>query len=207
MMRKNTNLEDRRVRRTRKLIRKSFLALLEDKDYEQITVTDIIEKADYNRATFYRHYRDKEELVTEIIERQIEILIEAILQPLKNKEMMEIRELKPKDIKIFEHILEEIEFYRLWDKLKTIPNFLINYIDALKYLHFSYIKFVVPHEDIDKNLYTKFYVYGIVGILFSWMENDFREPPSFMAEQLWSVLTSPPNHIYICINKEEQNDI
>lgn len=205
-MKKNNNLEDRRVRRTRKLIKDSFLDLLEDKDFEHITVTDIIEKADYNRATFYRHYRDKEELVNEIIESQIEILIEAILQPLKNKEKMEITALKPKDIKIFEHILEEIEFYRLWDKLKTIPNFLNKYIDALKYLHFSSIKFIAPKEDIDKNLYTQFYVYGIAGILFTWMENDLREPPSFMAEQLWSVLSSPPKQIYIRVNHESEEE-
>lgn len=59
MTRKINNKDDRRVKRTKKSIREAFLSLLEQKDYDQITVTDIIEKADYNRATFYRHYHDK----------------------------------------------------------------------------------------------------------------------------------------------------
>lgn len=205
MTRKNFNQEDRRVRRTRKLIREAFLSLLEQNDYDQITVTDIIKKADYNRATFYRHYSDKEELVNEIIETQIELLIESILQPLKNKNTIPIASLEPKDIKLFEHVMEEIEFYKLWCKLKEIPNFTNKFIDAIKYIHYSNIKLIAPAENIDKNLYTQFYVNGIAGILFSWIENDFKEPPSFMAEQLWCVLSSPPKELFIRVNNDDED--
>ena len=55
--------EDRRVRRTRKLLRDAFMALLSEKEYEAITVQDIIEKADVARSTFYAHYLDKKDLL------------------------------------------------------------------------------------------------------------------------------------------------
>src|SRR5699024_12540539 len=51
------NHHDRRVRRTQKLFREAFLELIAEKEYSQITVTEIIKEADYNRATFYRQDR------------------------------------------------------------------------------------------------------------------------------------------------------
>jgi len=56
--------------RSKKLIREAFLELLKVKEYEKITVTNIVDKADINRATFYAHYPDVRGL-TEEIEKEI----------------------------------------------------------------------------------------------------------------------------------------
>jgi hypothetical protein len=55
--------EDRRTRRTRQLLRNAFLGLLREKRYDDISVQDIIERADVARSTFYAHYVDKEDLL------------------------------------------------------------------------------------------------------------------------------------------------
>lgn len=54
---------DRRVRRTRELLRNALLSLIDEKGYDRITVQDILNKADVGRSTFYAHYRDKEDLL------------------------------------------------------------------------------------------------------------------------------------------------
>jgi AcrR family transcriptional regulator len=54
---------DRRVRRTRELLRSALLALIMEKGYDRITVQDILDRADVGRSTFYAHYRDKEDLL------------------------------------------------------------------------------------------------------------------------------------------------
>jgi AcrR family transcriptional regulator len=54
---------DRRVRRTRELLRRAFLSLILEKGYDRITVQDILDRADVGRSTFYAHYRDKEDLL------------------------------------------------------------------------------------------------------------------------------------------------
>ena len=54
---------DRRVKYTKSTIEDTFLNLLEKKDIGEITVTEICEKADINRATFYRYYIDIYELI------------------------------------------------------------------------------------------------------------------------------------------------
>jgi AcrR family transcriptional regulator len=55
--------KDRRVRRTRQLLQSALLALLQEKRYEDISVQDIIERADVARSTFYVHYVDKDDLL------------------------------------------------------------------------------------------------------------------------------------------------
>src|SRR5262245_48859402 len=55
---------DRRTRKTRQQLRSALLALLKEKHYEEISVQDIIERADVARSTFYMHYADKDDLLT-----------------------------------------------------------------------------------------------------------------------------------------------
>jgi AcrR family transcriptional regulator len=54
---------DRRVRRTRELLRGALMALIQEKGYDRITVQDVLDRADIGRSTFYAHYRDKDDLL------------------------------------------------------------------------------------------------------------------------------------------------
>ena len=54
---------DPRVKRTRNLILLAFEALLAEKGFESISVQDVTDKAEVNRATFYAHFHDKYELL------------------------------------------------------------------------------------------------------------------------------------------------
>lgn len=49
---------DRRVRRTKARLREALTGLLAEKELKEITVTELTERADVNRGTFYCHYRD-----------------------------------------------------------------------------------------------------------------------------------------------------
>lgn len=59
----STNLQDRRVQRTRQLLRDALVSLILEKGYQKITVQDIIDRANIGRSTFYSHYHDKEDLL------------------------------------------------------------------------------------------------------------------------------------------------
>jgi len=50
---------DPRVKRTRNLILTAFESLLAEKGFESISVQDVTDKAEINRATFYKHFVDK----------------------------------------------------------------------------------------------------------------------------------------------------
>jgi AcrR family transcriptional regulator len=55
--------EDRRIRRTRKLLQDALRTLILEKGYDKVTVQDILNRADVGRATFYAHFRDKDSLM------------------------------------------------------------------------------------------------------------------------------------------------
>lgn len=70
--------ENRKIRYTRKAIKESFLELLKNKRFDQITVKEITELADINRATFYAHYTNMEALTKEIETEMAEQVIAAM---------------------------------------------------------------------------------------------------------------------------------
>jgi AcrR family transcriptional regulator len=63
---------DRRTRRTKRALQTALLNLAEEKDLESITVREITDRADINRATFYQHFRDKDELISSALDALFE---------------------------------------------------------------------------------------------------------------------------------------
>lgn len=59
---------DARVRYTQKVIKDAFLSLLQEKPAGKITVTEVCDKAEINRGTFYKHYQDCYDLMDKLQE-------------------------------------------------------------------------------------------------------------------------------------------
>lgn len=76
----NQPTDDLRVRRTRKLLRDALVSLMAERGFEAITVQDLAERAMINRATFYRHYRDKADLLERCMD-DVFAELEASLAP------------------------------------------------------------------------------------------------------------------------------
>lgn len=66
------NPEDRRVRRSRRLLKESLLELMQEKQFSEITIRDVTDHADMNRATFYLHYTDTAKLLQSVTEDLLE---------------------------------------------------------------------------------------------------------------------------------------
>lgn len=57
---------DARVRYTKKVIKDTFIALLKEKPVNKVTVKEICDRAEINRATFYKYYSDPFDLLNKI---------------------------------------------------------------------------------------------------------------------------------------------
>lgn len=73
------NKIDPRVRRTRQMLQQSMSELLKEKEFVDITVQDITDRADLNRATFYKHFLDKYELLNAIVREGFQTHLDAAL--------------------------------------------------------------------------------------------------------------------------------
>ena len=60
--------EDRRVEHTRRALHQALIALVREKDYDQIAVREILDRAHVSRSTFYTHFAGKDELLVSGIE-------------------------------------------------------------------------------------------------------------------------------------------
>jgi len=96
--------KDRRSQRTRHLLSAALVQLIREKDYNSITVSDIIERANVGRSTFYAHYRDKDDLFVGELDRVIEVLSQRI------PSQQEIPFFPSLDL--FRHVGEEYELYK-----------------------------------------------------------------------------------------------
>jgi AcrR family transcriptional regulator len=64
--------EDRRIARTRRLLKAALIELIDEQAYEKITIRDITDRADIGYATFFRHYDGVDDLMLEIFSGIIE---------------------------------------------------------------------------------------------------------------------------------------
>ena len=79
--------EYRSSKRSKALIRSALLSLMKDKSIDKITITEIAQKADINRGTFYAHYKNVSE-VLESIQNDVASQLSSIFRNLKLSHMM-----------------------------------------------------------------------------------------------------------------------
>ena len=73
---------DRRVRRTREALHKALMSLALEKEYDAITVQEVLDRADIGRSTFYTHFQSKDELLISGI-HHLRVTLEAALEQKK----------------------------------------------------------------------------------------------------------------------------
>ena len=70
--------QDRRSQRTQQALMDALIALLAVKHYDEISINDIIDRANVGRSTFYAHYQAKDDLLKSGFERVLDMLIQQI---------------------------------------------------------------------------------------------------------------------------------
>jgi AcrR family transcriptional regulator len=100
-------VQDRRVRRTQTLLAKALIALTLEKGYEAVTIRDITERADVGYATFFRHYRDKDELLKDVSDVVITELTDLIGPAIPNADTTTAGTL------LFRYVQEQSEVVRV----------------------------------------------------------------------------------------------
>lgn len=70
---------DRRIRRTRKAIRLALQHLLAERPFDEITIREIAEVADISYTTFFRHFSDKESVLSDLADDEIGRLLDLAL--------------------------------------------------------------------------------------------------------------------------------
>lgn len=157
----------------------SFIRLLEKKDIAQISIKEICENADINRATFYAHYSDQNDLLRKIENKLLEN-INAHLAGLgaKNTEVSDVLIAE----RIFEYIQENARLCKLLLSERGDFTFQKQIMTVV------YDKIITKITDDNKitkedaEYVYSFTITGCVGFVQKWLNDGMKKPPRYMAE-------------------------
>lgn len=172
--------EDRRVRRTRKILTQALTELLQRKQVNEITVKELTDLADMNRGTFYLYYKDIYDMLDKIQDEMFEKL-NAIFALREDEQVTE--QTKPILLDLFRFIEENQEMCRVLLSPNGDMSFLhrLNEVLREKCLHLYLGSEPVANEE-DFDYRYSFVVYGCAGIIRAWVGRDCAEKPEQMAE-------------------------
>ncbi|MFC5447865.1 TetR/AcrR family transcriptional regulator [Paenibacillus aestuarii] len=186
---------DRRVLRSRQALREALLALMAQKPFTSISITEIVEMANYNRGTFYANYAGKEDLLNDIFAGLIQQLIRSFRAPYEKVEVFRIHELAANSVMIFDHFFQNAAVYSVLLKSKVLPDLREQMFAALKQL--SQDELVPPDRDhgIDTDLLAIYSIHALLGLVFHWVESGFAHSPAYMQEQLIKLIHWRPTEV------------
>ena len=175
---------DRRILRTRKLLWEALIALIQEKDYSEITIQDIADRADVNRVTFYLHYRDKQDLLVKSVEVIFEELA-ARTSPLTGEAFR--LDVPPEGMtQVYQYIAENAGFYRKLLSENGIP-FLVDrlrkFLADLTIQRFRMVMQPGSAGPIPLEIVAEYAAGSIIGLITWWLENDMPIPPEEFAHQ------------------------
>jgi AcrR family transcriptional regulator len=191
-----SNKTDRRIQRTRQALRTALLELTKEKAYDSISIEEITERADVGRATFYLHYKDKEDLLleqfSEMANEKVQLISEIPFtdwlsdQKKKRGKSNEPAPLLPLLI-VFQHIYDNYEFYHLLMKSENSSRIVerirkISTDNIIKFVQTKIqtdpipILFEVPIE-----FFASYFSGAFVSSIDWWLEEDMRHSPEEVA--------------------------
>ena len=180
---------DRRVRYTKMVLKDSFIRLLEKKDISQITIKELCEDADINRATFYAHYADPYDLMKKIQDE----LLENVEEHLKGYTQQDLSVI-PVDMveRIFIYIQENARVCKLLLSERGDLSFQKRVLTLAYEKNISELtKSGAILKDDAEYIYA-FTLTGCVGAIQKWLNDDLKKSPRFMAEMIVTFTTGLP---------------
>lgn len=192
-----TDKTDRRIVRTKKDIKETFIALLAEKSFEKISVKDITEHANINRGTFYLHYLDKYDLL-EKLEEELFQKVQAIIDETVFANHLDgadfANERLPFLIRLLQCFQEEAAFM----KVILSPNGDANFKEKIRQVFLYNWESIIPHiSKTDQLNYPLdlFIVYvssAHLGVLTYWLQHDLKQSPEEIAAMMFDITVNGP---------------
>ena len=179
---------DRRVQRTRKLLREALMALILEEGYDAISIQDITDQANLGRATFYLHFKDKDELLLDVMDQFMEDFLDQV--PQFSQAQWRLEDTKA-ITKLFDFAADHYDLYRIL----IIGS---GGITASRQLHHtiaenikSCIQKEMDERDAQPVISTDFIANHFAGSLLAtiywWLDSDLQFTPEEMAEMFQKI--------------------
>ncbi|NBD28172.1 TetR/AcrR family transcriptional regulator [Paenibacillus glycinis] len=173
---------DRRILKTQEAVKKAVVELMAEKNFDEITIQDISDRANVSRGTIYLHYLDKYDLLDK--------LIESHFQELRNKctagAGVDYLAGSPVWTEYFER---HYPFFSTMLASKGAPYFRTRFLDFLVEAFGGEADVAQgKNQGLHEAVIVKFVASAYVGVVEWWFANDRPFPHQVLAEQLGILL-------------------
>lgn len=177
------NSFDARVRYTRRMIETSFLELLEEKPASRITVTQLCERAQINRATFYKHYLD----IPDLLEKIEQDLFERIQSTFDQKQVR----LKQSLVDMMRYTQEHRRHFMALGGEHGDPD-LMTKTFRLCYQHADPLLARNLHsmQEEERKMLYQFLSHGAGAVLTLWIRDGMRQEPEEVAQVIFGLCSA-----------------
>ncbi|MGN8845316.1 TetR/AcrR family transcriptional regulator [Niallia sp. HCP3S3_B10] len=190
---------DRRIVRTRNNLKRAMLELVKEKDFKDISITEIAKSANCNRVTFYSHYESSTQLLEDIFRDYLEQLTMNYKQSFAGKKTFSLSD-PSRNIAIFKFIYDNSFVFSLMLMGEVIPGSQNIFCETIA--NISRRDLVLKEEisfDIEAlNLYE---TYALLGLFIYWIKTDFQSTPEEMAKRLAYIYSTTLGEVMV---KDEQ---
>lgn len=174
---------DPRVIRTQQMLRDALMELIPQMGYDQITVQHITDRAALNRTTFYLHYKDKHDLLKQIIEMVLAELerAPALLQPFHDRS-----DLRLVFVHLFAHVEKQKTFYRVMLQEPSVAAYvqqMQQHIEAVGMRWLSTTPNATQNMLTPPELFISFIGAAYLSMVKWWVFNDPPYSAEYMANQ------------------------
>jgi AcrR family transcriptional regulator len=187
MTQKKKQTEDLRIRRTRKLFIQALIELTIENGFSTITVQDLANRAMVNRATFYRHYLDKYDLLDQYMNEVYELT--AAQEKLSADQTQDADADNPPVglVRMLEHVQRHTDFFRVMLGAKGDPAFvhrIQQYSEMRLRSLLSGQNVVLKPNSPPFELCLSYLSHAGVGVLVWWLKEGQSYPPEQVAAWL-----------------------
>ncbi|WP_419888235.1 TetR/AcrR family transcriptional regulator [Neobacillus niacini] len=178
---------DPRILRTKQALKNSLVSLMKNHHYTMIKVNDITNHAEYNRSTFYSHYKDKDQLYQDILADFVNGIISALKS---NPQINKIDEEQSTPLHhIFAYIYQNRTLLEIMYSDKKVPgffNFMYNRLIDMFYEELD------GQIEVDTIIYCHYITSTLMSVIGHWILNKVKYSPSFLAELFIELLKKHP---------------
>jgi AcrR family transcriptional regulator len=164
---------DRRIKKTKAAIQEAYFSLLLEKGTPKITITELADRANIDRKTFYLHYSSVDDIVKEAMEDQLEKLMTILEEQDYLSHPFEFE-------KVFESInvllKQDLPFYRLIAKSSLLRSFWAQFQEILSQTMIDVYKDISPVPLEELEIYAKFCSAGIIAVYSDWLTSTKSVP-------------------------------
>jgi len=174
---------DRRVQRTRQLLRDSLMALILEQGYESVTIQDITDRANLGRATFYLHFKDKDDLLMSSL---LEVY-EGLLTRFEVGEFGQMVKNNLTNLKAFEHAAQNAQLYRVLLREPGTVSIRRRIHDFIAKVVRDHYNAVLPHmnptaaAELPAELIGEHIAGSLLALIEWWIEHDMPYSAEYMA--------------------------